>query len=264
MGGKNETEDDIIELVSKELKRDLFNKETERDYITTLDINSESKAIRLKNINNEIELQKEKINNLTERISYISSKSCAICMDLISNPIMLECTHIFCGKCLMKWINTNKNCPNCRTNITSTDKLIAIVDENNKNNATIENVLSKEETLLHIINDKPNGRFLIFSKNENSFEKIKIELRKNNNNYELLKGTTSHMMNILDKFKSGEINIILLNTQYAGSGIDISYATDVIIFHNMGIEKQQAIGRAQRVGRHNELYIHNLCYEHEF
>ena len=264
LGGKNETEDDIIELVSKELKRDLFNKETERDYITTLDINSESKAIRLKNINNEIELQKEKINNLTERISYISSKSCAICMDLISNPIMLECTHIFCGKCLMKWINTNKNCPNCRTNITSTDKLIAIVDENNKNNATIENVLSKEETLLQIINDKPNGRFLIFSKNENSFEKIKIELRKNNNNYELLKGTTSHMMNILDKFKSGEINIILLNTQYAGSGIDISYATDVIIFHNMGIEKQQAIGRAQRVGRYNELYIHNLCYEHEF
>jgi len=264
LGGKNETEDDIIELVSKELKRDLFNKETERDYITTLDINSESKAIRLKNINNEIELQKEKINNLTERISYISSKSCAICMDLISNPIMLECTHIFCGKCLMKWINTNKNCPNCRTNITSTDKLIAIVDENNKNTESVENVLSKEETLLQIINDKPNGRFLIFSKNENSFEKIKIELRKNNNNYELLKGTTSHMMNILDKFKSGEINIILLNTQYAGSGIDISYATDVIIFHNMGIEKQQAIGRAQRVGRHNELYIHNLCYEHEF
>ena len=264
LGGKNETEDDIIELVSKELKRDLFNKETERDYITTLDINSESKAIRLKNINNEIELQKEKINNLTERISYISSKSCAICMDLISNPIMLECTHIFCGKCLMKWINTNKNCPNCRTNITSTDKLIAIVDENNKNNATIENVLSKEETLLQIINDKPNGRFLIFSKNENSFEKIKIELRKNNNNYELLKGTTSHMMNILDKFKSGEINIILLNTQYAGSGIDISCATDIIIFHKMGADKQQAIGRAQRVGRQSQLFIHNLYYEHEF
>ena len=34
---------------------------------------------------------------------------------------------------------------------------------------------------------------------------------------ELLKGTTTHMINVLDKFKSGEINIILLNTQYAGS-----------------------------------------------
>jgi SNF2 family DNA or RNA helicase len=70
-------------------------------------------------------------------------------------------------------------------------------------------------------------------------------------------------MNILDKFKSGEIKIILLNTQYAGSGIDINYATDVIIYHTMGIDKQQAIGRAQRVGRTQPLFIHNLCYEHE-
>ena len=70
-------------------------------------------------------------------------------------------------------------------------------------------------------------------------------------------------MNVLNDFKSGDINIILLNTQYAGSGIDISFATDVIIFHSMGIDKQQAIGRAQRVGRTEQLVIHNLCYEHE-
>jgi superfamily II DNA/RNA helicase len=145
--------------------------------------------------------------------------------------------------------------------------LIAIVNENennNENNNKTEVLLSKEETLLKIITDKPDGRFLVFSKNENSFEKIKSELNKTNKKFEILKGNTSHMINILDKFKSGEINIILLNTQYAGSGIDISCATDVIIFHNMGIDKQQAIGRAQRVGRTEELYIHNLCYDHEF
>ena len=263
LGGKNETEDDIIELVSKELKRELYNKETERDYINSLDISIEQKTLKLKNINNDIEIQKEKINSLTERISYISSKSCAICMDLITNPIMIECTHIYCGSCLMRWLKTNKNCPICRQNITGTDKLIAIVNDTDKNNDDKNIILSKEETLIKIINNKPTGKFLIFSKNENSFEKIKTELLKNNNKYELLKGSTTHMMNILEKFKSGDINIILLNTQYAGSGIDISYATDVIIFHNMGIDKQQAIGRAQRVGRKTELYIHNLCYEHE-
>jgi hypothetical protein len=48
LGGKNETEDDIIELVSKELKRDLFNKETERNYINTLDISIEQKTLKLK------------------------------------------------------------------------------------------------------------------------------------------------------------------------------------------------------------------------
>ena len=263
LGGKNETENDIIELVSRELKRDLFNKEAERNYISNLDIPVEQKTTKLKTINAEIEQQVEKIKNLTERISYISSKTCSICMELIRNPIMIECTHIFCGGCLIKWLKNNNSCPCCRSNINGTDKLIAIVNENENENITPEIILSKEETLLKIIRHKPDGRFLIFSKNENSFEKIKSELNKNNNKYELLKGTTTHMINVLNKFKSGEINIILLNTQYAGSGIDISYATDVIIFHNMGIDKHQAIGRAQRVGRTDKLYIHNLCYEHE-
>ena len=262
LGGKNETEEEIIELVSKELKRELHNKEMERDYITNLDISPENKLLRLKNINNEIMNQEEKIKNLMERISYISSKSCSICMELITNPIMIECTHVFCGSCLIRWLNTNKNCPYCRININSPDKLIAIVDNTIDKKEQAE-LLSKEDTLLKIINSKKDGRFLIFSKNENSFEKIKLLLNTTLYKYELLKGNTSHMNNILTKFKIGEINIILLNTQYAGSGIDISDATDIIIFHNIGIDKQQAVGRAQRVGRTTELYIHNLCYEHE-
>lgn len=262
LGGKNEKEDDIIELVLKELKRELFNKEAEKNYINSMDISNEIKLIKLKNIDNEIQQQEEKINNLKERISYISTKSCSICMDLITNPIMIECTHIFCGGCLLKWLKNNRNCPYCRNNINNMNKLIAIVDNNYKE-VEKENIYSKEETLIKIICDKPDGKFLIFSKNENSFEKIKQELTINHFNYELLKGNTTHMMNVLNKFKNGDINIILLNTQYAGSGIDISDATDIIIFHNMGNDKHQAVGRAQRVGRTSNLYIHNLCYSHE-
>ena len=73
----------------------------------------------------------------------------------------------------------------------------------------------------------------------------------------------NQMMNILNNFKYGNTNVILLTTQYAGSGIDISIATDVIILHSMDADKQQAIGRAQRVGRIAPLKVHNLCYEHE-
>jgi SNF2 family DNA or RNA helicase len=71
------------------------------------------------------------------------------------------------------------------------------------------------------------------------------------------------MMNILNSFKNSKIKVILLNTFHAGSGIDISFATDVIIFHSMGLYKTQAVGRAQRVGRIDKLFIHNLCYEQE-
>ena len=90
-----------------------------------------------------------------------------------------------------------------------------------------------------------------------------LDLNNNNITYAELKGNTSHMVNILNDFRNSKIKVILLNTLYAGSGIDISFATDVIIYHQMGLHKNQAIGRAQRVGRVNQLYIHNLCYEQE-
>lgn len=261
LGGKNETEDNIIELISKEMKKDLKNKEREREYINDLDIPIEDKQQKLKKLDIEIKIQVEKIEDLAERIKSLSTNNCIICMDTVKNPIMLECTHLFCGGCIMKWIEKNSNCPYCRTAIPSFNNLIAIV--NKTRDEYKEEVLAKEDTFISIINNKPNGRFLVFTKNDNGFENIRMKMIENNIKFEFLKGNTSHMMNVLEKFKSGEIKIILLNTQYAGSGIDINYATDVIIYHSMGIDKQQAIGRAQRVGRTEQLTIHNLCYEHE-
>jgi len=263
LGGKNETEDNIIELISKELKRELHNFEMEKDYINNQDINVEEKQQKLKTIGVKIENQINKINDLTERIKSLTTNSCAICMDIVKNPVMLECTHLYCGNCIFKWVKTNKNCPYCRTAIMRYDKLIAIVNEKQKEEIEIDEILTKDDTFLKIIKNKPDGKFLVFTKNDNGFDNIKNKMNENDIKYEMLKGNTSHMMNILEKFKTGAINIILLNTQYAGSGIDINYATDVIIFHSMGIDKQQAIGRAQRVGRNNQLFIHNLHYEHE-
>jgi SNF2 family DNA or RNA helicase len=150
--------------------------------------------------------------------------------------------------------------------ITSFEKLTAIVDNKDKEleeEISEDDILTKEDRLLRIIKNKPDGKFLIFTKIDNGFELSKKKMDDNDIKYEFLKGNTAHMMNVLDRFKNGKLNVILLNTQYAGSGIDINYATDVIIFHSMGVDKQQAIGRAQRVGRNNVLYIHNLCYEDE-
>jgi superfamily II DNA or RNA helicase len=260
LGGKNETEDNIIELVSKELRRELFNLEMEKDFYNNQDLPNEDKQHKLKMISIKIENQNNKINDLTERIKSLDN-NCSICMEKINNPIMLECTHIYCGSCIFNWVRNNKNCPHCRKSILSYDKLIAIVNETKNDN--IQDIYTKEETFINIIKNKPNGRFLVFSKNDNGYELIKNKMNNENIKYDFLKGNTSHMLNVLNKFKNGDINIILLNTQYAGSGIDINYATDVIIFHSMGIDKQQAIGRAQRVGRNKQLIIHNLCYEHE-
>lgn len=259
LGGKNETESDIIELISKELKRELLNRERERDYINSLDMNEEQKNERLKVIDTHIKIQKNKINDLTERIQSLNNDNCSICMDKLENPVMIECTHTFCGKCIFTWILKNKNCPFCRTYISSYEKLIGIVKEKK----TVEELLTKEDTFINIIKNKPDGKFIVFSKGDNCWDYIRYKMNENQIKFEMLKGNTSQMMNVLERFRNGNLNIILLNTQYAGSGIDIYYATDVIIYHSMKLDKQQAVGRAQRPGRTERLYIHNLCYEDE-
>jgi len=271
LGGKNESEQGLIDIVCADIKRDLNNKMKEFDYISELDIPPENKVQRLKNITNDINTIKNKLEDLTDRISELSSKSCSICLDNISDPIVLECTHVYCGKCLMKFLNVNKRdvykCPECRAFI-NPDKLIAIVSDDKitkevENEIIAKEVLNKQEMLINIIKNKPNGKFLVFSRVDNGFASIIENLNKNNISYAELKGHTGHMMKVLESFKKGDLKVILLNTFYAGSGIDINFATDVIIFHSMGIEKMQAIGRAQRVGRNDELTVHNLCYEHE-
>lgn len=271
LGGKNETEDGVIELITKEIKRDIQNKELERDYTLSLDIPADNKAAKLKIIDNDILLNKRKLEDLTQRISELDKKMCSICMFEMENPIMLECTHSYCGVCIVKWLEKTMKCPECRSFI-DMNKLIAIkkIDECNEVDDNVNEIidpaailLSKEDTMLKIIKGNPDGKYLVFSKYDSVFYKLMQTLNANNISCSELKGNTSHMINVLNKFKAGEIKVILLNTNFAGSGIDISYATDVIIYHTMGLAKYQAIGRAQRVGRNDVLNIHHLCYEHE-
>ena len=279
LGGKNETEEGIAALICADMNKTLSNKQKEREYTLLLDILEETKANRVKAITNEIVIIEGKIKDLTERITEINTKICSICLDNVTHPIILECTHIFCGSCLFNFLNANtynstniKKCPDCRAEIKSTENLTAIVSKQDITNDIIpvednsnkigKGILNKEETLLEILKNKPDGKFIVFSRVD-VFTKIIKLLVSNNITFAELKGHTTHMMNVLKDFKNGLINVILLTTQYAGYGIDINYATDVIIFHSMAVDKQQAIGRAQRVGRTNNLIVHNLCFEHE-
>lgn len=159
------------------------------------------------------------------------------------------------------WIKSNKKCPECRIEIIVSD--ITLVSNATALPPVIAAIKSKENTLIDIIKNKANGKFLIFSKIENGFSSIINILTNHSISFTEIKGTTGCMNNILDRFRNGEIKVILLNTTYAGSGIDISFATDVIIYHSMTNEKTQAVGRAHRVGRTCPLYVHTLLYEEE-
>ena len=72
-------------------------------------------------------------------------------------------------------------------------------------------------------------------------------------------------MSIVERFKKGDIRVIMLNSRENGSGIDLSFATDIIFYMALdsASEDRQALGRAQRVGRGSPLRVHRLYHENE-
>lgn len=268
MGGSTETEDDIVRLVTLDIQKDIRNKEHEIAYISGLEVAEDYKQSRLTMLNTDLKRLQDRLEALRDRVTELSKKTCGICYDNYDNPIILPCTHVFCGSCLMQWMRNNRTCPECRKQVRA-NQLIAIVDDKDAVASTSNiptrntNIMDKVETLINIITNKPNGRFLVFSRIDSTFHHIMLALERAHISYAEIKGSTAVMMRILQRFQDGQLQVILLNTHHAGSGIDISCATDVVIFHQMGTDKVQAVGRAQRVGRTETLNVHNLCYPHE-
>jgi len=276
LGGTDETEESLVELIKDNYIRSIRNKNRELEYIRSLDLNdANQKETRIKNVKQELERLNNRLESLTNKISDILSTDCPVCLDKVKSPIYLKCSHVLCGNCLFKIVenkvkNTRSNngsivhtinCPVCREKCSS-DALTAIVKSKTEEDEETR-ILSKEECMVKIIKNKPNGKFLLFTNQYNSFREICMEFCMHEIKYSEIKGNTGAMMNILKDFNNGDLQVILLNTSHAGSGIDISTATDVIIFNSMPKEKAQAIGRAQRVGRTEKLTIHNLYYSNE-
>ena len=268
LGGSSHTEADIVDLVSHEIKRDIHNKEIEINMFATMMISEDVREARLATLNVDLQRLRDKLQNLVERVTMLEEKQCTICYDNYTNPIMLDCTHVYCGKCLMTWMRTGNACPTCRSPI-NLKQLHAIVSHTDMasgstgGTALPDELLSKEDTVIDIIRNRPNGKFLIFSKIDAAFYSIMEKLQEDNVSYVEMKGSTQHMMRALESFREGHVKVVLLSTYHAGSGIDISCATDVILLHSMATARDQAIGRAQRQGRTSQLHIHSLLYPHE-
>tara|TARA_B110001450_G_C17331669_1_gene363752 strand:- start:54 stop:569 length:516 start_codon:yes stop_codon:yes gene_type:complete len=168
--------------------------------------------------------------------------------------------------CYVTALNYSKNnqCPHCRSPNRVISNLTLI--ENNTTNI-IDNtpkLPTKYKKLIEIINDKPNGKFLVFSQFSNSFKVIVDMLSEHNIPFVKLSGSTGRITNIINKFSNNEIKVLLLNANNYGSGLNLEMTSDIIIYHKMSRDlEEQVIGRGQRLGRSGPLHVHYLYYDHE-
>jgi SNF2 family DNA or RNA helicase len=216
----------------------------------------------------------QKINMITERIK--NNDMCTICYDATINKTITQCCqNSFCFKCINMWLTQKKTCPMCKVGLDisklyvvqdGVDYIEETIDEEEEVDMTKPNHKNdKFENLELILNNlNEEAKVLIFSAYENSFENIIPVLLKLRISYDYLKGNGNQINAILNRYKNGNVKVLLINTKNYGSGLNLENTTDMVLFHKFDTEiEKQVIGRAQRFGRKDPLNVHFLMYDNE-
>jgi len=253
--GGNETSN-IFDLIKQRLKNKIE------------DLNHSLSVATRQNNRNNIERYTGRIKTVEKQITEIRDKyterldgECSICLSKLDKPVLITCCqNIMCGSCILQWTKSHNSCPLCRS-ATRPDSLIYIKNRNESPSTKhkVRRKLTKPETILEIINNNKDGKFMIFSNYSETFKNIYNVLQTNRISFKELKGQTSTRTRILSKFKEGSIKVLFLNSQSNGAGINLQEATDIILYHHLSEDLEtQVIGRANRIGRKDKLYIHQL------
>ena len=278
IGCDTQDEEGLIKLVTKDLEKTLKNKKLELTAKQQMEYSSAAaKKTAIDKLTIDISQLEEKINSITERV--IDTNACPICYDEISNKSILQCcNNAFCLECITMSLNHKPNCPLCRKLIGKKDMIVIKEefeeqledleeDEDSKRTKLenlklyLDNIMSKNKKSKV---KKSRKKILIFSEYEQSFNEIETYLKESTYTYDKLKGSTIAINNKVIKYKDDEIDILLLNSKYFGSGLNLENTTDMFLLHKMTeTMEKQVIGRAQRPGRKEPLKVYRLCYENE-
>ena len=207
-----------------------------------------------------LELLENEMKEIEDKYKNMLSDDCSICYEPITNHTMVSCCqNIFCGNCIMKWLQTNHNtCPLCRHALKPID--LSFIGDDKKEEKK-DDLKSKKETVISIINDsvRQNRKVIVFSSYDETFDIIRNDLDDNKIDFAELSGQRTVRESKLEKFVTGKINVIFLNSRFNGAGINLQVADDIILYHRMGEDiKKQVIGRALRIGRTTPLLVHEF------
>jgi len=265
LGVKTENNQSLIEAVNENKAKELERLQKTYDFKQSLEYSSpQAKEASLKNLQEKIDNIKEQMKNLETRIENYKKESCPICYEEPNDALITCCCNqVFCAYCILTSLSRNMSCPLCRANI-HPSSLKKISNEINEKKEKEKENPKKKEAFFKILQENPNGKFLIFSNYDNSFLEILDSCKTQNMVTKELKGSKDSIASTLNQFKSGKINCLLLNGLHIGAGLTITDATHVILLHAVSSEvEKQILGRAYRDGRTSELHFIKLLHPDE-
>ena len=183
------------------------------------------------------------------------------------------CKKNSCIDCLKEWYHKllKDNCLFCsKDEILFEDFKNEIQHEETKLNTQSGIKYTKKtkiEFLEYFIRTKifSNNKIIFCSNYVRIFNDIKKLFEKYNiKHIELDDGNINSINESIKEYTFGNINVLLLNSNLFGCGLNLQCTTDIIFLHKTEeILEKQIIGRSQRFGRNNKLNIWYLMHENE-
>ncbi len=256
LGGKKT--ENIVELVKREMLEKLSK--VQADIRIYRDIKKDDKKLEI--AIGEEDIIKKHITQLDIRFESMLKDVCSICTEKLKTPIMEpSCQNLFCGECLLTWLQQKQSCPLCRANVDTTE----LVYLSSQEGIEVQTPKDKEkqttplEKVIEILRLNKEGKFIIFSAYDETFNPICRRLKEEAITFAVVIGNRKTREKSIESFKNGNTQVIFLNSNFNGAGINLQEATDIILYHEIQATSQnQIIGRANRIGRLKPLHVHHL------
>ncbi len=281
------SEDGIIRALVGGYERQLHNYETQlRNAAAMLFDTDAERDVYVRRLQTLVDDARRRIDTIQERIRH--SDTCSICLSEYDKKTTLPCCgNSYCFACLTRWLTSGRTpvCPMCKAPAAMRDMMVIgppappgaaapapdapAEDELSPEHDKLQNL----EALLRQRLDASEGegegaaprmKMLIFASYENTFDKIVSVLRRVRVRHGRLRGNHMVLRNVIAEYRSGRLDVLLVNARQHGCGLNLENTTDVVMFHKFDNEIEgQIVGRAQRYGRVDALRLWYLLHPNE-
>jgi SNF2 family DNA or RNA helicase len=260
-----DTETNIVEGVLQGLTIKLTNIKTELRYAAEcIYVNEDTRTKKIDKLTKEKDELESKMCLIRERIK--ATDMCTVCLEKPRVKTITKCcNNSFCFECLASWLRRKTSCPLCKHPICIESDLYVV--KAHEETGKIETSTKTDPTKLqflqgHLSKITQDMKILIFSENDNSFVAIEKMLIQLGIKHAKLKGNSINR--VVDEYKNGSLQVLLVNSNAYGSGLNLENTTDCILLHKFDNEAEnQVLGRAQRPGRTKPLNVIYLLNNNE-
>lgn len=259
-----EEDANVVAVVTRTLRQQLAYEEerlklAERMNVPSFERDSAQRTIQ--RLRQQLECIRERIER---------AEDCPICYETMNTDrgasVVVECCqNVICMTCLAGvQSSTSQRCPFCKSALTK-EKVVITHRGASYRPCTNERLPTKSEafaTLVRKLVSDASKRVLVFSETDGTWGTVGEILNATSIPYRTVKGSSDEVRRISDKFRNGDVPVLLLHASRMGAGLNLQSTTDVVLYHTPSSPsiREQIVGRANRAGRTAELHVHTLEY----